>query len=431
MHGGMNRRDVLRAGAALGAAALARGAVAEDKPAKPVRLGVIGTGGRGTHLLRLALDQGVEVPALCDIQRPHLDRAAGMVAKARGGRTCEGYARGEYDYRRMLARDDLDAVLVTTPMQWHAVMAVDAMKARKAVYSEVAAAVTLEECFSLVRTAEKTRTLYMLGENCCYWPHVMTVGNMLRAGLFGEPTYAECGYVHDCRGLMFENGEGKLTWRGEMARDYFGNLYPTHSFGPVAQWLGIHRGDRLASLVAMSTGRKAIRDYVRRRFPEGHAARKIQFQAADSTTVLIKTAKGVMIDLRYDTKSTRPHPRTTYHHVQGTQGAYESQVDGVWLRGKSKGNRWEPLAKYGGDFEHELWKRHGARAAKSGHGGADFFAVHEFLRCVRTGEPAPIDVYAAAAWSSIMPLSAKSIAAGSRAVEVPDFTAGRWKTRKA
>ncbi|MGB2819516.1 MAG: gfo/Idh/MocA family oxidoreductase, partial [Phycisphaerae bacterium] len=181
---------------------------------------------------------------------------------------------------------------------------------------------------------------------------------------------------------------------------------------------------------AMSTGQESIRDYVRRRFPEGHPARGIRFKATDSTTVLIKTAKGVMIDLRYDTKSTRPHPRTTYHHLQGTSGAYESRLDGVWLRGRSKGSQWEPLEKYSKEFEHDLWKQHRARAASSGHGGADFFVIREFLRCLRSGAAAPIDVYDAAAWSCIIPLSAKSIAEGSGAVEVPDFTNGRWKTRK-
>ena len=430
MSNSLSRRDLLRAGAAVGLAAAAEMEAKKTEASKPIRLGVIGVGGRGTHLLRLALDQGVEVPALCDIEPAHLKRAAELVAKAREGRAPEGYGRDEHDYRRMLQRSDLDAVLVATPMQWHAVMSVDAMNAGKAVLSEVAAAVTLEECWSLVRAAEKTRALYMLAENCCYWPHVMVVGGMLRAGLLGEPTYAECGYVHDCRSLMFENDEGKLTWRGELARDHFGNLYPTHSFGPVAQWLGIHRGDRLQSLVAMSTGRKAIDDYVRRRFPAGHAARKIRFQATDSTTVLLKTARGVMIDLRYDTKSARPHPRTTYHHVQGTKGAYESRVDGIWLQGKSRGSQWEPLENYAKEFEHELWKQHGAKAASSGHGGADFFVIHEFLRCVRTGARPPIDVYDAAAWSSIMPLSAKSIANGSAPVDIPDFTGGRWKAAK-
>ena len=430
MPNSINRRDVLRAGAAVGLAALAGTDAAGAESTKPARMGVIGVGGRGTHLLRLALDQGVEVPALCDIKPANLSRAVALVAKARGGRKPEGYSKDEYDYRRMLQRDDLDAVLIATPMQWHAVMSTDAMEAGKAVLSEVAAAMTLDECWSLVRTAEKTGKLYMLSENCCYWPHVMTVANMARAGVFGEPTYAECGYVHDCRGLIFENDEGKLTWRGELARDYFGNLYPTHSFGPVAQWLGINRGDRLASLVAMSTGQESIRDYVRRRFPEGHPARGIRFKATDSTTVLIKTAKGVMIDLRYDTKSTRPHPRTTYHHLQGTSGAYESRLDGVWLRGRSKGSQWEPLEKYSKEFEHDLWKQHRARAASSGHGGADFFVIREFLRCLRSGAAAPIDVYDAAAWSCIIALSAKSIAEGSGAVEVPDFTNGRWKTRK-
>jgi predicted dehydrogenase len=425
-----HRRDVLRLGAAAGlAAGLGPMAMAQQKPA-PIRVGVIGTGGRGTYLLQVALGAGAEVPALCDIREPHLNQAIAVVAKARDGRKPAGYSGGPKDYRRMLQRDDLDAVIVGTPMQVHAEMSIDALRAGKHVLSEVAAAMTMDECWGLVRAAEETGRVYMLSENCCYWQPVMMIRNMVRKGIFGELTFAECGYVHQCLSLAFE-GDGTLTWRGEMLRDNAGNVYPTHSFGPVAQWLDINRGDRIVSLAAMNTRRAGMAEYVKRRFPENHPARKIDFQNGDSTTALIRTAKGVLIDLRYDIISSRPVPSTTYHALQGSKASYESRIGSIWIDGRSKDHAWEPVEKYAKEFEDPLWTSQGQEAAGSGHGGADYFVVRAFLDAVRKGGPSPIDACDAAAWSAIIPLSNKSIAEGGKPQEFPDFTRGKWETRKA
>jgi len=428
-HDQLARRDVLRMGAASGlAAALARPSLAEEK-STPIRIGVIGVGARGTYLLQLALQAGVEVPALCDIKPPHLNRAIDLVAKARDGKKPAGYSQGPKDYQRMLQRDDLDAVILGTPMQVHATMAIDAMRAGKHVLSEVAAAMTVDECWGLVRAAEETGKIYMLAENCCYFQPVMLITNMLAKGLFGELTYAECGYVHDCRSLMFE-GDGTLTWRGEMLRDYLGNLYPTHAIGPVAQWMDINRGDRMVSLVAAATGRSNLVDYVRRRFPKDHPAQQIQFRSTDSVTTLIRTAKGKLIDLRYDISSPRPVVSTTYYSLQGTRASYESRIDSIWIEGRSQGHAWEPTSKYANEFEHPMWSRFREQAAGTGHGGGDFFVVNEFLKTVRSGGPPPIDACDAAAWSVVIPLSGKSIAEGGTPQEIPDFTRGKWETRK-
>ena len=426
----IHRRDVLRLGAATGmTAALGGAALAQDKPAA-VRLGVIGTGGRGTHLLRLMLAAGVEVPALCDIEQTHLDRAIGVVEKARDGRKPAGYCAGPKGYQKMLQRDDLDVVIVTTPMQVHAEMSIDGLRAGKHVLSEVAAAMTLEECWGLVRAAEETGRVYMLSENCCYGHDQMMVSNMVRKGVFGDLTYAECGYVHDCRGLTFK-ADGTLTWRGEMMRDFRGNLYPTHSLGPVAQWLGINRGDRMVSLVAMETRQAGMSHYVGKRFPEGHPARKVPFHSGDSVSTLIRTAKGVLIDLRYDLSSARPVPSTTYLSLQGVRASYESRIASVWIEGRSKGHQWEPLEQYTKEFEDPLWTEGRKNAQGAGHGGMDYFVVGAFLDTLRKGGPPPVDVYDAAAWSSIIPLSGKSIAEGGKPQEIPDFTKGKWESRKA
>ena len=424
----IHRREMLRLGAATGMAAWAGAATAEQNP-KPIRLGVIGVGSRGTYLLSLALQARVEVPALCDVKPAHLERAIDLVAKARGGRKPAGYSQGPTDYRRMLQRDDLDAVLIGTPMPMHGPMAADGLRAGKHVLSEVAAAMTVEECWGLVRAAEETGKIYMLSENCCYFQPVMRISNMVAKGVFGKLTYAECGYVHCCRSLMFEP-DGRLTWRGEMLRDYLGNLYPTHAIGPVSQWMGINRGDRMESLVAASTGQVNMVENVRRQFPKDHPAQQIRFRSTDSVTTLIRTANGAVIDLRYDISSPRPVPSTTYYSLQGVKAAYESRIDSLWIDGRSPGETWEPAAKYADEFEHPMWKQHRQEAAGTGHGGGDFFVVNEFFKTVRSGGPAPVDVYDAATWSVIIALSGKSLAEGGAVQQIPDFTGGKWQSRK-
>ena len=142
----MNRREVLRGGAlaGLGAAALSAGVAAD--PLKTVRVGFVGTGGRGTGLLRNLLRlEGVRVHALCDINEANLARAQELVEKA-GQPRPEGYSRGERDWQRLCDRNDLDLVLNATPWQWHTPISVAAMKAGKHTATEVPAAQTVEEC---------------------------------------------------------------------------------------------------------------------------------------------------------------------------------------------------------------------------------------------------------------------------------------------
>jgi predicted dehydrogenase len=417
----VNRREFLSltAGAAAGVV-LPQTVSAAGIGQRDVRLGVIGTGSRGTCLLRVMLaHKGTQVPAVCDIIKGKADNAAGIVEKARDKRA-ETYTKGPEDYRRMLKRDDLDAVLVTTPMQLHAVMSVAAMRAGKNVFSEVAAACTLDECWDLVRTVEQTGRTYMMAENCCYYRDCMMILNMVQQGLFGELTYAECGYVHDCRHLSF-NADGSLTWRGRLHTDFIGNLYPTHSIGPVAQWMGINRTDRFASITALMNQPRGHAIYAAKRFDKDSQAARAKWRSGDSCNALIKTAKGAIIEIRYDTASARPHPSTTHYLLQGTKGAYLFDGRRIYIEGKTKGYKWEPSKSYEKEFEHALWKEWGKAASGAGHGGADYFTTRAFLESLRAGTPPPIDVYDAVTWSSIMPLSAASIRADGKPQPFPDF----------
>ena len=309
------------------------------------------------------------------------------------------------EYRRLLELRDVDAVVVATPMQLHAAIAVDSLRAGKHTLSEVAAATTLRECWGLVNASEETGRIYMLAENACYQRNVSTVATMVKHGIFGDLTFAECGYVHELWDRNFKE-DGTLDWRGELVAKP-GNWYPTHSVGPVAQWLGINRGDRFVSLVSTQSLYAGMRAYVDRRFGKDSSAARTHF-AGDTNLSLIHTDRGRVIEIRLDVLSNRPIPTTTYYGLQGTKASYkdhEAEAK-IWVEGRSKQRVWRALADYQEEFEHPLWKKWGSLATPTEHEGSDFFSFIEFIRCVRTGAKPPIDVYDAATWSAVYPLSA-------------------------
>lgn len=432
----LNRRDVLRT-AAWGSAALALGktrvgtAADESKTAAgrsaaaagrnpKIRMGFIGVGARGTELLRLVLARPeVEVPAICDINERHLKRALDLVQQARGKRP-EGFSKGPDDYRRLLTRDDLGSVLIGTPQELHAVMAIDSMQAGKFVGIEVPACTTVQECWELVRTQEKTGTGYMMLENYLYSPYVMQVLNMAEKGVFGDLTYGAGAYIHEIRGMRF-NPDGSLTWRGDNVAKNIGVIYPTHAVGPVCRWMGVNRTDRLVSLVAMSSKSAATHAYAVQKFGANHPAARAGFLNGDTNQALIKTAQGRLIEVRYDTASPRP-PAAGQYSLQGTKGAYESAfgLRQVYLEGRSPKEAWEPLENYRDEFQHPYWAQRGEEAKSTGHNGGDYFVVSDFLEAIRSGQ-SPVDVYDAVTWSVIRPLSAASIAGGGKAVAIPNF----------
>ena len=417
----IGRREFLTAAAA--AAVAGRSVLGQEGQQKPVRVAFVGVGGRGTGLLkRLLMLPDTTVPAICDIDESHLNRAIEIVKRTRGN-TPAGFSKGPYDYRRMLERDDFDAVLVATPVEWHARMAIDSMLAGKHAGTEVPGAYTLQECWDLVKTKEKTGKRYMLFENYVYTRERMMVYKMAQAGVFGQMYYAECSYIHYIPALQF-NSDGSLAWRGEMKANNFGNLYPTHSLGPISKWMGIHEGDRMVSLVSMMSKPAALHDYAVRRFGADSKAAQIKFQAGDMCVTLIKTAKGRLITVHYDCLS--PRPASIFYLIQGTEGVYDSR-EGIHIPGKSPGHRWEPADEYREKYEHEYWRTSAAKAARSGHGGGDYFVLSDFVEMVRQDREPLINVYDSAAWSSVTPLSTESIRRGSVSVEIPDFTNGKWK----
>jgi predicted dehydrogenase len=418
----IDRRGFLATTAA--AAIVAPRIPAQQLETRPARIAFIGVGNRGTGLLKILLKiPGTTVPAICDINQEHLDRGLELVKRAHGN-TPAGYSNGPYDYRRMLERDDFDGVLIATPALLHAEMSVDSMNAGKHVGSEVPGAYTMEECWDLVKTKEKTGKRYMLLENYNYARGRMMAYRMVQAGAFGDTYYAECSYIHDCRSLRF-NSDGSLTWRGDAKRDRFGNLYPTHALGPVCKWFGINRGDRLKSLVSMMSKPASLHAYATERFGADSEPAQITWSAGDMCVTQIQTEKGRMITVYYDSDS--PRPASIFYLIQGTKGVYDSR-SGVHIDDRSPAHRWEPASAYQEEYDHEYWRERGEEATKTGHGGGDYFVISDFVAMVRNDAEPFIDVYDSASWSAVMPLSAESIRRGNLSVAIPDFTGGTWAT---
>ncbi len=425
-----DRRDFLKRGSAAAAglaATMASPSHLFASPNKTVRLGFIGVGRRGLgHVVRTLKREDVEVPAICDVDSETLNHALAIVEKAKG-RKPEGYSKGEQDYRRMVARDDLDGVIISTPWRWHGPMAIATMEAGKYAGLETPGLITLQECRDVVSTWEKTGAPCMLLENVCYGRREMAVLNMVRKGLFGELTHCECGNQHDVRKYQLKP-DGQLGWFGEHLATKNRNWSPTHAIGPVCEYLDINRGNRFLYLTSTASKSRGYANYIRKKFGPDHPNAKRKFACGDIVTTVLKCHNGETVVCNYDHQSPRPYSHML--RVQGTEGIFMEDNMSVYVEDRSPSNRWEPLDKYQAEFDHPLWKRFGKQATGAGHGGMDFFVDHAFVESIKRGVQPPIDTCDTATWSAIIALSEQSHARGSAPVEFPDFTQGKWKTNK-
>lgn len=325
------------------------------------------------------------------------------------------------------------------------------MNAGKIPGVEVCGAITLQECWDVVNTSERTKIPVMMMENVCYRRDVMAVLNMVRQGMFGEILHGQGGYEHDLRGVLFNDGVtaynsgvefgknaySEAQWRTEHNRTRNGELYPTHGLGPVAVMMDINRGNRMTKLSSIATKAKGLHKYIVEH-PKGgpnHPNAKVNFKCGDIVNTQIQCANGETILLTHDVSSPRPY--NLGFRVQGTEGLWQDYGSGGPKQGfiyfqqqMNHNHKWDSTEKWLADNDHPLWKKYGAQAEGAGHGGMDFFVDHAFIECVKRGTEFPLDVYDYAAWYSITPLSEKSIKEGGTLQIIPDFTRGKWKTRK-
>jgi predicted dehydrogenase len=450
-----SRRDFLKLGATATAAALAaRAASAQSAPAaKPlatVRVGFVGVGVKGSaHVGNLLRMEGVELRAVCDIveaQCVETQRQAERLGKP----APRAYFRGEKDYERLCAEEDIDLVYTATPWHLHVPVCLAAMRHGKHAATEVPAAYTLEECWALVDTAEKTGRHLVQMENVNYQRAELATLRMIRERVLGEIVHCEGAYLHDTRHLKIHDyGDG--LWLGDHHATRNGCLYPTHGIGPLAWYTDQNRGDRMDYMVSMSSNARGMDDFVARHLPPGHPSRERRYINGDVNTCLIKTARGLSLTVKHDTDLPRPYSRINL--VQGTRGTVSGYPEfAVCLDGPpEEPRRWQPGAPLLEKYEHPLWRHIVELAAKRpgiapGQFGrinekavwdyrpdtelrnGDLLEDYRLIQALRTGTAPDFDVYDAASWSAIAVLSEKSVANRSAAVDFPDFTRGKWKT---
>ena len=442
----MQRRDFIKTGSAAGLAAALPFPLLGNLQTEKARIGFIGVGLRGrNHLHNLLLRDDVIIPAICDIDPDALKRSQELIGK-QGYPAAEEYTGSDDAYRDLLARSDLDGVIISTPWLWHTRMAVDAMHAGKYAGVEVSAANTLQECWDLVNAYEETGVPVMILENVCYRRDVMAVLQMVREGLFGNLLHARCGYQHDLRRVKFndgtrpygggvefgEKGFSEASWRTWHSLYRNGDIYPTHGLGPVAGMFNINRGNLFRSLTSSATRAEGLHRYIVNH-PEGgpdHPNAGLKWKLGDVITSTISTASGETIIVTHDTSSPRPY--SLGFRVQGTAGLteFDEHTQRIYIEDVSPYDEWEPMGTYFEKYDHPLWRKYGQYAEGSGHGGMDFFVDHAFVEIVKRRLEAPLDAYDAAAWSAVTPLSERSIENNGEPQEFPDFTRGRWMKRQ-
>jgi len=394
-------------------------------PIKTVRMAFVGVGGMGSaHVRNYLKIPGVEIKAVCDIVVEKVERIQKWCTDA-GRAKPTGYSRGNYDFVRLCESEEVDLVFTATPWEWHVPVCLAAMKNGKHAATEVPAAVTMDECWQLVETAEKLHKHCVMMENCCYDYEEMMIFNMVRKGLLGEILHGEAGYLHDLRSLKFSK-EGEGLWRTAHSIKRNGNLYPTHGLGPIAQCMDIQRGDQFDYLVSMSTVSRGLSLYAAEHFGANDPRALQKYALGDVNVSLIRTKNGKTITLYHDCDTPRPYSRINL--VQGTRGIAQKWPERIHIEGKSPQHEWEPLQNYTAEFEHPLWRKLREQSAGAGHGGMDYIEDYRLIECLHNGLPTDQNVYDAAAWSVVSELSERSVAKKSRPMDFPDFTRGRWKT---
>ncbi len=447
----MKRRDFLKAAGAAGMAAIGAqigggyGQTAKaprkqgksmvgyaDKKMDTVRVGFIGVGARGSgHVSQMLQLQGVEVKAIADLY-PDLCQNAAQQCTSKGRPAPTLYGPGKDSYKAMLQRDDIDIVIIATPWEEHVRMCVDAMNNGKHAFTEVPAAYTLDDCWRLVDTSEKTQRHCMMMENVNYGREELLCLNMCRLGVFGELLHGEAAYIHDLRGQMNEVVRGTGSWRTVHYQKRNGNLYPTHGLGPVAHYMDINRGDRFDYMSSVSCNSRVRSIYAKEKFPPDHKWNKTPFVCGDLNTSIIRTVKGKTIMVQWDEQLPRPYTR--HNFIQGTKGAWGGFPNRCTIEGVSKStDSWDEkteLQKFFDAYDHPLYKRVANDPAnQGGHGGMDFVMLWRIVYCLRNGLPLDQDVYDAASWSAVTPLSEKSVASRGQSLDFPDFTRGEWTKR--
>ena len=408
-------------------------------PLKKVRVGVIGLGRGAGAVHRMAQIPGTEVTAICDLNETRINKQLKWLEE-KGKKKPAVYTGSPEAWKALCDSDDVDLVYNATPWLLHTPIALYAMNAGKHVAIEVPAALTLDDCWNLVKTAEKTRRHCMQLENCCYGEIELLALNLARKGLLGDLIHGEAAYIHDLRAYCYgkfdekKGGGGYYDyWRLNYNKDHAGNQYETHGLGPVCQYMNINRGDRFDYLVSVDSKQLSFEKYAKAKFPADSWQAQLKVAMGNMNTTVIKTMLGRTIMVQHDVASPRPYSRINM--ISGTKGILmdypyrcalaKNEIDGCHSFNE------QTSAQIRKEHMHPLWKQAGELAKKvGGHGGMDFLMDLRLSYCLQNGLPLDQDVYDLAAWCSLGELTEKSVRNRGRSMDVPDFTDGGWKTAK-
>lgn len=395
-----------------------------------VKACVIGLGCRGYSLLRdvLLKNEDLEIKAVCDVYEDRVDRALAVI-KEKGGE-----AKGYTDYKEALLSEEFDAAFVFAGWEYHAQIAIFAMEHGIAAASEVGCEYTLENCWNLVRTHERTGTPYMFMENCCWGREELLATAMARKGVFGTVVHCAGAYAHDLRNEI-AYGHVNRHYRFDNYRDRCCENYPTHELGPIAKLLDINRGNRIVSVSSFASKAAGLSEYIAEREDATEEMKNTTFKQGDIVTTVLTCANGETILMRLDTTLPRSYSRE--FTVRGTKGLYSQDSHTVFRDGekeywempqylKENGNNAENYAE---EYLPKIWKEVTPETLAAGHGGMDWFAYKAFVDAVKNKTPMPIDVYDAATWQAVSVLSEISIRQGGAPQAMPDFTNGKWNKR--
>lgn len=395
-----------------------------------IKVGVVGIGKRGLGTIEQVMvpQKGVIVAAVCDVYPDRTKAGADLVEKLTGTRPFE-----TTDASELIALPELDAVVITAAWEAHIPLAIEAMEHGKYAAMEVAGAYTLDQCYELVKTYERTGMPCMFLENCCYGRYELMIQNMVRQGVFGRIVYCEGGYCHDLRDEI-TTGEEMRHYRLRNYQNRNLENYPSHELGPIAQLLDINHGNRMVSLTSVASGSYGLHEYVLKTKGENDKLASVNWAQADVIDTVIKCSRGETIHIQLDTSLPRPYSRR--FTVRGTKGMYMEDNNSIFLDDTEESAdhfnwkpHWDNAEAYFEKYEHPIWKEYLAQGVQGGHDGMNWLVYGDFFRAVQNETEVPIDVYDAAAWMAVSVLSEQSILMGGAPVAIPDFTGGKFTMR--
>ena len=402
-------------------------------PIEKVRVGIIGLGNRGMVLLKmfkwLIQNNKAEIVALCDLKEEKTQKAADFVSKYQSMKAKQ-YTGKENIWETLAKKDDIDILLIATPWKWHTPMAIYGMENGKHVAVEVPISYTIEDCWKIIRTTERTKKHCIMLENCNYNDEELFVLNMVEQGIFGELTHAECAYIHDLRKLLLDEHYYEDQWRLKHHQDRNGNFYTTHGIGPVSFYYKIGRGDMFTHLTSMSSKEVALSEAAQRK------GKDMKITCGDMNTTLLKTAKGRTVMMQFDVHTGRPFDRI--NQLCGTKAVHKGYPSRLYIDKEEQaywGHQWlnqKEYQAYRNKYTHPMISqlRSKMELFKEGHGGMDFVMIYRLISCLNKGLPLDMNVYDGVIWSAITPLSEISVATNSNAIKMPDFMGGLWEKEK-